>query len=119
MCITKRRATYTYTLKKQTLFSSFSEEELEKICDVLTEIIYEEGELVISQGDMGSKFYIILDGILVAFQDYEENIVYWYKEGDAFGEIALIKDTPRLASVKALTRARLVYMTQEVFKRIF
>lgn len=68
---------------------------------------------------MGSKFYIILDGILIAFKETEDNIVQCYKEGDGFGEIALIKDTPRQASVKSLTRSRLVYMTQEVFKRIF
>lgn len=42
-----------------------------------------------------------------------------YKEGDVFGEIALIKDTPRQASVKTLTRCRMVYMTREVFRRIF
>lgn len=85
MCITKRRAIYTYTLKKQQFFTGFSEEELEKICDVLTEISYEEGEIIINEGDVGSKFYIILDGILVAFKGQEENIVQCYKEGDAFG----------------------------------
>ena len=68
---------------------------------------------------MGSKFYIVLDGILVAFKGKEENVVQCYKEGDAFGEIALVKDMPRQASVKCLTRSRLVYMTQEVFRRIF
>ena len=86
---------------------------------MLIEIVYEEGDIVIREGDVGSKFYIILDGILVAYKEQEENIIQCYKEGDAFGEIALIKDTPRQASVKSLTRSRLVYMTQEVFNRIF
>ena len=79
MCITKRRAIYSYTLKKQELFANFSDEELEKVCDVLVEITFEEGELIINEGDVGSKFYIILDGILIAFKETEENIVQCYK----------------------------------------
>lgn len=47
------------------------------------------------------------------------NVNLFYKEGDLFGEVALVKDKPRQASVKALTRCKLVYLTREVFRRIF
>lgn len=119
MCIIKRREIYRKTLRNQTMFRKFEEEELDKIIDVLIEVRVEENTLVINEGDMGAKFYIILEGNLVAYQGSPENIVKFYKEGDSFGEIALFKDTPRLASVKALSYCRLVYLTQEIFKRIF
>lgn len=77
---------------KLDMFSSFSEEKLEKICDVMMEVSFEEGEMVINEGDVGSKFFIILDGILVAFKGNDNQIVCCYKEGDAFGELALISD---------------------------
>lgn len=41
---------------------------MEKICDVLAEVTYEPGENVINEGDMGNKFYIVLEGILVAYK---------------------------------------------------
>lgn len=71
MCITKRRNLYIETLKKQSLFHGFSEDELEKVCDVLIEVTYEEYEVVINEGDSGKKFYIIIDGILVAYKGKE------------------------------------------------
>lgn len=48
--------------------------------------------MVINEGDVGSKFFIILDGILVAFKGNDNQIVCCYKEGDAFGELALISE---------------------------
>lgn len=39
-------------------------------------------------------------------------MVQCYKEGDAFGELALIKDVPRQASIKSLTKTKLVFLTQ-------
>lgn len=48
----------------------------------------------------------------MAYKEREDNIVCCYKEGDAFGEKALVKDIPRQASVKTLTKCRMVYMTR-------
>lgn len=45
-------------------------------------------------------------------------MVYNYKTGDYFGEIALVRNIPRQASVKALTPVRLVYIERNTFKRI-
>ena len=72
---------------------------------------YEEDQYVISQGDTGNKFYIVMQGQLVAEKKIEGNelpsVVYNYKEGDYFGELALIHDVKRQASVKALSKVRL------------
>lgn len=47
------------------------------------------------------------------------SVVYKYKDGDYFGELALIHDVKRQASVKALSKVRLASLDRESFKRIF
>lgn len=47
------------------------------------------------------------------------SIVYKYKEGDYFGQLALLHDVKRQASVKALSKVRLASLDRESFKRIF
>lgn len=46
-------------------------------------------------------------------------VVYKYKEGEYFGELALLHDVCRQASVKAQTPVRVAYLDRESFKRIF
>lgn len=46
-------------------------------------------------------------------------IVYKYEEGDYFGELALINNEPRQASIRALTAAKVAYVTSLGFKRVF
>lgn len=89
---------------------------------MLKEEKYKEGEFVIKQGEQGNKFYIVIEGKLVA-EKMEEGcefpkVVYKYKEGDYFGELALIHDINRQASVKALTPVRLACICRDSFKRI-
>jgi cAMP-dependent protein kinase regulator len=45
-------------------------------------------------------------------------IVYKYSEGDYFGELALIHDVNRQASIKTLTPVRVAYICRDSFKRI-
>lgn len=91
--------------------------------DILKEERYEAGQYVIKQGEQGNKFYIILEGQLVAEKTetaYElPKVVYRYKEGEYFGELALLHDVCRQASVKALSSVRVAYLDRDSFKRIF
>jgi cAMP-dependent protein kinase regulator len=45
--------------------------------------------------------------------------VFEFKEGDYFGEIALVRNTTRQASVKCLTPTRVLYIERDAFKRMF
>jgi cAMP-dependent protein kinase regulator len=47
------------------------------------------------------------------------SVVYQYKEGDYFGELSLLHDVKRQASVKAVSKVRLASLDRESFKRIF
>jgi CRP-like cAMP-binding protein/glyoxylase-like metal-dependent hydrolase (beta-lactamase superfamily II) len=61
------------------------------------------GTLVIGQGEAGDRFYIIVSGELVVLRDGV--VVKQYKDGDFFGETALVTGAPRSADVRARTDA--------------
>lgn len=74
------------------------------------------------QGEQGDRFYIIAEGRLIAEKkespSAEVKKVFEYKEGDYFGEIALVKNTVRQASIKAETDCRVVSIDRDAFKRL-
>lgn len=76
---------------------------------------------MIREGEKGDKFYVVMEGHLQAYKTFEDRevVVMDYKEGDYFGELALIHHEPRQASVKALSKSKLAYVTREGFKRVF
>jgi predicted MFS family arabinose efflux permease len=71
------------------------------------------GATVIVQGDAGHTFYVIADGALEATVDGVA--VNTLSAGDHFGEIALLRDVPRTASVTALERCDLWELPRDLF----
>jgi MFS family permease len=62
------------------------------------------GEVVIRAGDRGDRFYIVADGELEVLG---EGLHRTASAGDHFGEIAMLRDVPRTATVRAVTDSRL------------
>jgi len=110
----KRRNKYDTFLKSVTLLSSLEAYERSQIADALKAENLSAGDKVITQGEPGDKFYIIEEGTLFATKD--DSRVMDYKAGDYFGELALLKNQPRAASVivesptaKVLSMSRLSF----------
>jgi CRP-like cAMP-binding protein len=76
------------------------------VADKMKRETFEEGTVIIRQGEEGDKFYLIrrgaVDVIIDEGQPSREMLVL--KEGDFFGEIALITGQPRTATVRAKER---------------
>jgi MFS family permease len=70
------------------------------------------GEVVIRVGERGDSFYIVGDG---AFEITAEGLRTTAHEGDYFGEIALLRDVPRTATVTALVDSRLYVLHRDDF----
>jgi CRP-like cAMP-binding protein len=89
----------TQLLAKVDLFSDLDQRELREVAAAMNEYSYEPGRVVVTEGSGGVGFFIIEEGR--AKVTVEGGNVRSLGPGDYFGEIALIADTKRSASVTA------------------
>lgn len=118
----KSRQQHDGFLKKVSLFLAMDTYERGQICDALKVEKYHKDELVVKQLEPGDKFYIIEEGSLIAekAQDGEEpQVVMRYAPGDYFGELALLKNQPRAASVRVTSdNATLLSLDRKSFVKM-
>ena len=104
----KNRTKYENFLSKVEVLQSLDTYERNKLCDCLTIKNFPVDSYVIKQGEKGDTFYMIMKGEGVALKKNEktgkEEIVFEYKENMYFGELSLLKEQPRAASIKTTVR---------------
>jgi CRP-like cAMP-binding protein len=76
-----------------------------------------EGEYVFREGDLGTEMYIINEGKVEVLNEVkdEETLLAVLEKGDFFGEMSVLEDMPRAASVRALTDVRLLQINGTTF----
>ena len=86
---------------------------------LLTEHHYEPGEFIFKEGDIGDTMYIIWSGrVAVVKGDFKAPTVLGYRGvGEIIGEMALLEDQPRSASVVALESSRILRIKREDFEQ--
>ena len=118
----KKREKYENSLKNVPILSTIDNYELGQICDAVNSAKAKKGDYIIKQGEKGDKFYILDEGEAYAAKVFnpgeEEQNVKDYKKGDYFGELALLRDEPRAASVIAKTDCKLITLDRLAFKRL-
>ena len=118
----KKRERYENSLKNVHILSTIDAYELGQICDAVKSEKVEKGDYIIKQNEIGDKFYILDEGEAYAAKVFnegeKEQIVKEYKSGDYFGELALLRDEPRAASVVAKTKCKLITLDRLAFKRL-
>jgi CRP-like cAMP-binding protein/serine/threonine protein kinase len=105
--------------QSKTLFMGLSTEQMDTVIDAMFEVHTSESQVVIAQGDMGDNFYVVDSGeysVLLKQKGYEP--VHFYTAGDAFGELALMYNTPRAATVQCVTPGVLWALDRVAFRRI-
>eukprot|EP00933_Yihiella_yeosuensis_P022940 TRINITY_DN17950_c3_g1_i1.p1 TRINITY_DN17950_c3_g1~~TRINITY_DN17950_c3_g1_i1.p1 ORF type:complete len:442 (+),score=140.30 TRINITY_DN17950_c3_g1_i1:114-1328(+) len=113
----QRRNRYDEFLKSVTLIASIDAYERSQIADALVPETFKKGDFIVKQDDPGDKFYIIEEGALYATK--EDKRVMDYKTGDYFGELALLKNQPRAASVIVESdEAKVLSMTRVSFNKM-
>jgi MFS family permease len=93
------------------MFAPLSIAAKEHMAGRLVEIPVTAGEVVIRTGELGDRFYMVADGAL----DVTNGVHAEAHRGDFFGELALLRDIPRTATVIATTRSRLYALERDDF----
>ncbi|CAK6435924.1 unnamed protein product [Pipistrellus nathusii] len=102
------------------LFRNLDQEQLSEILDAMFEKVVKMGEHVIDQGDDGDNFYVIERGtydILVTNNDLTRSVGQYDNRG-SFGELALMYNTPRAATIVATSEGALWGLDRGTFRRI-
>jgi len=112
----KKRQRYDTFLGKVPLLASMDAYERSQLADALKPETVTDGAAICKQGDIGNKFYIIEEGEAVASKNGTQ--VMSYSAGDYFGELALIRNQPRAATVSAKGMTKLLSIDSRSFKRL-
>jgi cAMP-dependent protein kinase regulator len=92
------------------------------VIDAFEEKHYKEGETVIEQGEQGDVLYLIEKGTLDCYKTFnKQEGRKWlkvYNPGEAFGELALLYNAPRAATIVAKTDCVLWALDRETFNNI-
>jgi cAMP-dependent protein kinase regulator len=114
----QRRKMYEGFLEEVPLLSSLKAPERAKIADALSPQKYPAGTYIIREGEAGDAFYLLESGEAEAYKAGVEKPVKHYERGAYFGELALLDDKPRQASVVAKTEVKLARLDRAGFKRL-
>jgi len=118
----KKRKIYEEFLSKVKILQELDQWERLTVADALEPVQFNDGDNVVVQGEKGNDFFIIAEGTAVVYQkpSDDEPAVEVSKLGpsDYFGEIALLFDRPRAATVKAKGPLKCVKMDRNRFERV-
>ena len=103
-------------LRKVPLFSDLSKRNLNEIAKITDELEVQAGKVLAKQGERGSEFVLILQGMVKVEKDGK--LINRLSANDFFGEIALIDKKPRTATVIAETNAKLLVVEARSFGRL-
>jgi CRP/FNR family cyclic AMP-dependent transcriptional regulator len=110
----------TAVLKAVTLFSSFPDDQLRLLAGVVTRKSTPRSTTVMAGGDATDSLYIVLSGrlkVMMSDADGKEVILSILGPGEFFGEMGLIDDAPRSASVVAIESCELLCIAKRDFKK--
>lgn len=103
-------------LKEVPFFSSLSKKELSTIAQQVDEVDVDEGKDIAREGELGHEFFVIVEGTADVLRNGER--IAGLGAGDFFGEMALLDEERRVATVRAASPMRLLVMTRRSFRSI-
>ena len=102
-------------LDQISLFSGLGEAILQRIAESFASQTAHAGELLVQQGDVGDRFFMIARGMVEVYRVGDsgaEQSLAILSDGDSFGEIALLAERPRTANVRAMLETTLLSLSK-------
>ncbi|NXD76738.1 KAP0 kinase, partial [Halcyon senegalensis] len=118
----RKRKMYEEFLSKVSILESLDKWERLTVADALEPVQFEDGQKIVVQGEPGDEFFIILEGTAAVLQRRSENEEFVevgrLGPSDYFGEIALLMNRPRAATVVARGLLKCVKLDRPRFERV-
>ena len=108
--------TKVQALKRAPLFEGLSRKELGELARVTEDLEVPAGKVLCKEGDTGREFFVIVEGETQVTTNGKD--LGSRGSGEFIGEIALLEDTSRTATVTAKTHLRLFVLTREDFRSL-
>jgi signal transduction histidine kinase len=110
---------YSNVLSKVQLFSKLSSNELSELEKIIHEENFQAGDILITEGTLGNELYILMSGEVGVYKKdssgIELKLSIINKEGSFLGEMSLIDDKPRSATIRALTLSKVLKLKRNDF----
>ncbi len=105
-------------LLKVPLFSSVPSTQIDQIADLFKRETYQKDDIICRQGDPGDSMYVVRSGIVSVFKEIEGKEIYVsdLKRGGFFGEISLLSDADRNATIRVSLDTTVYCLTRENFE---
>jgi CRP/FNR family transcriptional regulator, cyclic AMP receptor protein len=110
----------TLLLRNVPLFAVLTENQLEVLTSVVSRKGFPRGTTIIAAGDMTDSLYVIISGrlkVMMTDDDGGEVILAILSANEFFGEMGLLDDAPRSASVVAIEPCELLSLSKKDFKK--
>ncbi|KRX92773.1 cAMP-dependent protein kinase regulatory subunit [Trichinella pseudospiralis] len=118
----RKRKQYEEFLSKVKILEDLDKWERLTVADALEPVAFEKGTHIVEQGQPGDNFFIILEGEAEVYQkrseDSKPELVGHLNPSEYFGEIALLLDRPRAATVVAKTALKCAKLDRARFERV-
>jgi CRP/FNR family cyclic AMP-dependent transcriptional regulator len=98
------------------LFTACSPKELSTIAKASSRVAFSSGETIVSQGELSTECYVILDG--TARVEFDGAVIAQLGPGESFGELAPLDHQPRSASVISTSELTALVFSADDFARI-
>jgi signal transduction histidine kinase len=108
-------------LRELYFFRGLTQDDLLRVAAVCREESHDQGEVICREGTPADRFFIIISGCVEVWKDHgarEADLLAVHGPGHLFGELALIDELPRSATVVAREPTRLLSVVREDFQRI-
>jgi LmbE family N-acetylglucosaminyl deacetylase len=105
-------------LQEVELFSFMSEEQLEAVGRTMTERSESDGVFLCHEGDPGTELYIVASGEVDILRERDGRVIHTAPAGTCIGEMAVLEDRPRTASMRTRGDVELLVLNGEEFQRL-
>ena len=109
-----------HDLRKSPLFQGLSDEELQHLMDMAQPVSLRAGDILIRQGELGDSAYVVIKGDFEVQKQAGQSLIKIdvRNPGDVVGEMALLSQAPRNATLVAKTDGEVLRIPQEAFEKL-